>query len=113
EQAEVYEFSATSRTSGVKIPSGSSFALPKEGSERVPGGMKTRFRRKAAHDALAEFVDYDVKSGEPPSDTIEILKGAPDSIRKIALSIPANFDSAIDKISVAGETPMAIARNRE
>ena len=113
EQAEVYEFSATTRTSGVKLPSGTSFALPKEGSERVPGGVRTRFRRKAADEALAEFVDYNVRPGEPPSDTIEILKGAPDSIRKIALSIPANFDSVIDRISITGETPMAIAKNRE
>ncbi|MHB2035942.1 MAG: HAD-IC family P-type ATPase [Nitrososphaerales archaeon] len=113
DQAEVYEFSATTRTSGVKLPSGASFALPKDGSDRAAGGVRTRFRPKYADEALAEFVDYHVKPGEPPSDTTEILKGAPDSIRKIALSTPANFDSVVDKISIAGETPMAIARNRE
>ena len=94
EQAEVYEFSATTRTSGVKLLAGSRFMLPKDGGERTQG----RFRRKYADEALAEFVDYNVRPGEPPSDVIEILKGAPDSIRKIALSIPANFDAVIDKI---------------
>ena len=100
EQAEVYEFSATTRTSGVKLSSGSRFMLPKDGGEKTQG--KGRFRRKYADEALAEFVDYHVRPGEPPSDAIEILKGAPDSIRKIALSIPANFDAVIDKILDSG-----------
>ena len=39
DQAEVYEFSATTRTSGVKLPSGSTFALPKDGSDRTTGGV--------------------------------------------------------------------------
>jgi K+-transporting ATPase ATPase B chain len=111
DQAEVYDFSATTRTSGVKLPSKSSFILPKE---RVNGEARTRtrFRRKYADEALVEFVDYQLRPGEPPSNSIEILKGAPDSIRKIALSLPANFDSVIDKISMAGETPIAIIKNR-
>ena len=51
------------------------------------GNMQTR--------RLAEFVDYNLdSSAKPESDSIEILKGAPDSIRKIALSVPPNFQSA-------------------
>ncbi|MDA4130643.1 MAG: HAD-IC family P-type ATPase, partial [Thaumarchaeota archaeon] len=106
--AEVYEFSATTRTSGVKLRTGSSFMLPKVGSEG-----RGRYRRKYADEALAEFVDYGVDaSGKSDSDAIEIVKGAPDSIRKIALSMPDNFQSLIDTISSAGDTAIAIARNR-
>ncbi|MDA4111698.1 MAG: HAD-IC family P-type ATPase [Thaumarchaeota archaeon] len=106
--AEVYEFSATTRTSGVKLRTGSSFMLPKVGSEG-----RGRYRRKNADEALAEFVDYNLN---PPSktdnDSIEIIKGAPDSIRKIALSVPPNFQSVTESISQAGDTAIAIARNR-
>jgi potassium-transporting ATPase ATP-binding subunit len=111
DQAEVYEFSATTRTSGIKLPSRASFVLPKDG---VNGGARgrTRFRKKYADEALVEFVNFQTSPGEAPSDSIEILKGAPDSIRKIALSLPPNFDGVIDKISIAGETPIAIIRNR-
>ncbi len=84
--AEVYEFSATTRTSGVKLRSGDSFMLPKMG-DRGRG----RFRRKSADEAFAEFVDYDLSASKPSSDSIEIVKGAPDSIRKIALSNPARL----------------------
>ena len=85
DQAEVYEFSATTRTSGVKLPSGSSFAFQKMEVDESTGRCENKVQTKYADEALAEFVDYHVKPGEPPSDTIEILKGAPDSIRKIAL----------------------------
>lgn len=113
EQAEAYEFSATTRTSGVKIHSGPTFLLPKDGGNTDERGGRTRFRRKYADEALAEFVDYQVKPGESHSDVIEILKGAPDSIRKIANSVPDNYDSITERISVVGETPMAIAKNRQ
>ncbi|MDG6904508.1 MAG: HAD-IC family P-type ATPase [Nitrososphaerota archaeon] len=111
DQAEVYNFSATTRTSGVKLPSRSSFVLPKDRSEGDAKG-RTRFRRKYADEALVEFADYQLRPGAAPSDAIEILKGAPDSIRKIALSLPDNFDDMIDRISIAGETPIAIMKNR-
>ncbi len=113
DQAEVYEFSATTRTSGVKLPSPSLFQLPKDGGNSTGRGSRSRFRRKYADEALAEFVDYNVTPGSPPHDTIEILKGAPDSIRKIALNVPENFDSAVESIASTGETPIAIAKNRE
>ena len=105
--AEVYEFSATTRTSGVKLRSGDSFMLPKTG-DRGRG----RYRRKSADEAFAEFVDYDLSSSKPSSDSIEIVKGAPDSIRKIALALPSGFDRKIEDISLAGDTPIVIARNR-
>jgi potassium-transporting ATPase ATP-binding subunit len=111
DQAEVYEFSATTRTSGVKIHT--SFLLPKNGGNKESRGGRARFRRKYADEALAEFVDYQVKPGEAPSDSIEILKGAPDSIQKVALSIPQDYDRIIDGISAAGETPITVARNRQ
>lgn len=112
DQAEVYEFSATTRTSGIKIPSATMFQLPKEGGGDALRGGRSRFRRKYADEAFVEFVDYDV-AGSPPRDMIEIIKGAPDSISKIALNAPVNFDGVVDKISSAGETPIAIAKNRE
>ena len=108
ELAEVFEFSATTRTSGVKLKVGSGFALPKVGS-----GGRERFRRKFADEALAEFVDYHVEGPSAESSGTQILKGAPDSIRKIAKSTPSDFDSKIESISELGDTPMAIARNRE
>lgn len=113
EQAEAYEFSATTRTSGVKLHSGPTFLLPKDGGNTDERGGRTRFRRKYADEALAEFVDYQVNPGESHSDVIEILKGAPDSIRKIAVAVPDNYDSATERISVVGETPMAISKNRQ
>ncbi len=107
--AEVYEFSATTRTSGVKLKSGTSFMLPKGGGDSRIG----RYRRKYADEAFAEFVDYDVASQkEKLPGELEIIKGAPDSIRKIALSIPSLYQEKIDDISLEGDTPIVIARNR-
>ena len=108
--ADVFEFSATTRTSGVKLKRGSGFMLPKTGANGAVRA-RTRFRRKYADEALAEFVDYHVKS--PPMDSIEIIKGAPDSIRKIALSIPEGYSETIERVSQAGDTAIAIAKNRE
>jgi potassium-transporting ATPase ATP-binding subunit len=113
EQAEAYEFSATTRTSGVKIHSGPNFLLPKDGGNKEERGGRTRFRRKYADEALAEFVDYQVNPGESHSDVIEILKGAPDSIRKVAITVPENYESIVEGVSVVGETPIAIAKNRQ
>lgn len=113
EQAEAYEFSATTRTSGVKIHYGPTFLLPKHGGNTEEQGGRTRFRRKYADEALAEFVDYQVKTGEPHSDVIEILKGAPDSIRKIAVGVPSDYDSVVERVSSVGETPIAVAKNRQ
>ncbi len=110
DKAEVYEFSATTRTSGIKLPSGANFLLPKGADDP----QKARYRRKYADEAIVEFGDYGARqSSGRPLDTIEILKGAPDSIRRIALSIPGDYANKIESISQSGETAIAIARNRE
>jgi potassium-transporting ATPase ATP-binding subunit len=106
--AEVFEFSATTRTSGVMLKKGSGFMLPKVGSQG-----QGRFRRKFADEALAEFVDYHVEAPGTQAEGTQIIKGAPDSIRKIAKSVPRNFDRTIDSVSQKGDTAMAIAKNRE
>lgn len=106
--AEVFEFSATTRTSGVKLKSGNSFMLPK-----VRDSSASRYRRKYADEALAEFVNYDLASSKSSTTDIEIIKGAPDSIRKLASAVPEKFDSFVEGISMAAETAIAIAKNRE
>jgi K+-transporting ATPase ATPase B chain len=94
--SEAYEFSATTRTSGVKFTGGTGFMLPKGSLERG------RFRRKFA-DSLASTIGV----GE-----VEIIKGAPDAIRNLAASIPAEFDGVIRRISEQGDSPVAITNNR-
>jgi K+-transporting ATPase ATPase B chain len=94
--SESYEFSATTRTSGVKFTGGTGFMLPKGSLERG------RFRRKFA-DSLASAIGV----GE-----IEIIKGAPDAIRNLAASIPTEFDEVIQRISQQGDSPVAITNNR-
>ena len=98
--SETYEFSATTRTSGVKFTGGSGFMLPKGGKGPQERG---RFRRK-----FTDSLDASLLQGE-----VEIIKGAPDAIRKIADSTPTEFDSTIRRISDAGDSPVAIAKNRE
>lgn len=95
--SETYEFSATTRTSGVKFTGGTGFMLPKGGQERG------RFRRK-----FTDSLTSSLAGGE-----VEIIKGAPDAIKKIAESEPADFDVVLDKISDAGDSPVAITKNRE
>ena len=98
--SESYEFSATTRTSGVKLTGGTGFMLPKaprSGSER------SRFRRK-----FTDSLDTSLEAGE-----VEIIKGAPDAIKAIAREIPQDFDAAVNKISDEGDSPVAISRNRE
>ena len=95
--SEVHEFSASTRTSGVKITQGLGFVPSKV--ERS-GREKMRLSRKFA-DTRGEQVD------------LEIVKGAPDAIRANARSVPPDFDAVVDGISAAGETPMAISKNGE
>src|SRR2546427_945444 len=90
--SETFEFSASTRTSGVKITRASGFVLP-----------RGRFRRKSGES----------ESAAAPEREIEIIKGAPDSVRKISRSVPASFDATVERIASSGETPMAIARNGE
>ncbi len=93
--SDVYEFSANTRTSGVKLSQGGSFVLPKGG----------RIRRKfeARTESLVPF----------EGEETEIIKGAPDAIKKIVRSAPPDFDEIVAKISSAGDTAIAVTRNRE
>jgi K+-transporting ATPase ATPase B chain len=98
--SEFYEFSANTRTSGVKITRGASFSLPKGGR---PGSG--RFRRK--------FSAYGSAADADSTAEIEIIKGSPDSVRAKVPSPPANFDAVVDGVSAAGDTPIALERNGE
>jgi K+-transporting ATPase ATPase B chain len=98
--SESYEFSATTRTSGVKFTVGTGFMLPKAARA---GAERSRFRRKFT-DSLTSSIEV----GE-----IEIIKGAPDAIKAIATEVPKNFDAVVDKISQEGDSPVAITKNRE
>jgi K+-transporting ATPase ATPase B chain len=98
--SESYEFSATTRTSGVKFTGGTGFMLPKGGKGPQERG---RFRRK-----FTDSLNGSIGVGE-----VEIVKGAPDAIKKIAQSGPTDFEAVISKISGAGDSPVAIAMNRE
>ncbi len=100
--SEVYEFSASTRTSGVKISQGTGFMLPKgDKSGRERGRLRRKFE---AHQEAGSVI---------AEDEIEIIKGAPDAIKKIARSIPSNYDTLVDSISSQGDTPLAVTRNRE
>ena len=100
--SEVYEFSASTRTSGVKLAGGTGFMLPKTGGV---GRDRGRWRRK--FEALVE-------GGVPvAADETEIIKGAPDAIKKIVRKIPADYDKIVQGISSVGDTAMALSKNRE
>ena len=100
--SEVYEFSASTRTSGVKLAGGTGFMLPKSGGT---GRERGRLRRK---------FEPHVEGGVPiGSDETEIIKGAPDAVKKIVKSVPADYDKIVQEISAAGDTAMALSRNRE
>jgi len=100
--SEVYEFSASTRTSGVKLSGGTGFMLPKSGGT---GRERGRLRRK---------FEPHLEGGVPiGSDETEIIKGAPDAIKKIVRSVPADYDTIVQKISATGDTAMALSRNRE
>ncbi|MDG6926509.1 MAG: potassium-transporting ATPase subunit KdpB [Nitrososphaerota archaeon] len=96
--SEVFEFSAVTRTSGVKIGRAQEFMLPK-------GRSRGRMRRKFSSDSVA--------SDDDQSPDLEIIKGAPDSIKRALISPPQDFDAVVDAVAAAGETPMAISQNGE
>jgi K+-transporting ATPase ATPase B chain len=98
--SEAYEFSATTRTSGVKFTGGTGFMLPKGATS---SSERSRFRRK-----YTDSLDSSLVAGE-----VEIIKGAPDAIKEIAQEVPREFDAVIDRISEEGDSPVAICRNRE
>jgi len=80
---------------GLTLPKGD-----KSGRDRL------RIRRKSST-VSEQSVDANI---EPE---IEIFKGAPESIKKIVDFVPENYDLIVDGISAEGETPIAVARNRE
>jgi potassium-transporting ATPase ATP-binding subunit len=96
--SKVSEFSASTRRSGVLLTTERGLLLPKGGKEMA---QRARASRKFA-DAIGAG-----------SSEVEITKGAPDSIKQIVRSVPPEFDAVAEKISSAGETPMAIARDGE
>ncbi len=102
EASEVYEFSASTRTSGVKITRGTGFMLPK--GEKA-GRERGRLRRK--FEPLVETGLQEL------GDEIEIIKGAPDTVKRIIRKPPPNYDSVVDGVASAGDTPLAVTRNRE
>ncbi len=121
--AESYEFSATTRTSGVKIRAGSGFMLPK-GGLKTGGRERSRFRRKFVQESVTEEMVRGTSSSSSqfssqeqppvsPSEEVEILKGAPDSIRSMVKTVPRDFDSLVERISKLGDTSIAIERNGE
>ena len=98
--SEVYPFSATTRTSGVKITH-LGLALPKGDKS---GRDRFRIRRKGSLSSGGVFAS----ALEPE---INILKGAPESIKKTVSAVPSNYDLVVEGISAAGETPIALAKN--
>jgi K+-transporting ATPase ATPase B chain len=98
-RSEAYEFSATTRTSGVKLTQGAGLMLPKTGRARAKTG---RFRRKSTGPESGSI-----------GNEVEIMKGAPEAIKQMADSCPANFDDVVNGISNSGDSPIAIAQNRE
>ena len=98
--SEMYAFSATTRTSGVKIAR-TATTLPKGGKAK---GERLRVRRKTSISAD----EFEAAMLEPE---IVIMKGAPESIKKMASSVPHNYDLIVEGISAEGQTPIAILRN--
>src|SRR5665647_116777 len=98
--SETTPFSASTRTSGVKITH-FGLKLPKGGKS---GHDRLRLRRKSST-ISSESV------GSMLETEIDITKGAPESIKKMVVSVPQNYDLIVEGISSAGETPIAIARN--
>jgi len=97
--SEVYEFSASTRTSGVRLALGGPYSLPKGGNGIV---QKGRMSRKLA----------DAFSGASQGGA-EILKGAPDAIRNAVRFYPPDFDLAVQGIAGTGDTPMVVAKDGE
>jgi K+-transporting ATPase ATPase B chain len=99
--SEVFPFSASTRTSGVKITTQSNLTLPK--------GGKAIFQRQRIRRKTSSISGGSVAAMVEPE--IDILKGAPESIKQLSSSVPQNYDLVVEGISSAGETPIAIAVN--
>ena len=99
--SEVYPFSAVTRTSGVKITQ-MGLTLPKGDKS---GRDRKRIRRKAS--LHQERLEADMHEPE-----IEIIKGAPESIKKLSTVSQKIMILVVDGISAAGETPIAVCKKR-
>ncbi len=98
--SRVQPFSASTRTSGVQITQHLGMKLLK-GGRSIDERLRIRRKSSSATKATVSM----------PEPEIEIIKGAPESIKKLVPSVPTNYDTLVEKISMAGETPIAIARN--
>jgi K+-transporting ATPase ATPase B chain len=104
--SEVYPFSASTRTSGVKITQ-TGLTLPKGGQSGVePRRGRLRIRRKSSPTEGA----IETALLEPE---IVIMKGAPEAIKEMATHVPSEYDLVVEGISAAGETPIAMLCNGE
>jgi K+-transporting ATPase ATPase B chain len=101
--SEVYEFTATSRMSGVKLRRGGFLGLPRGGGSRKDS---FRLRRKAA-DLLTTEESYSLES------EMIVLKGAPDTMKQHVRSPPEEFDETMEKVARAGETPIVVSKDGE
>ena len=99
--SEVFPFSASTRTSGVKVTTQSNLTLPK--------GGKVIFQRQRMRRKTSEVSVESMSSTFEPQ--IDVLKGAPESIKQLSSSVPQNYDLIVEGISSAGETPIAISVN--
>ena len=99
--SEVFPFSASTRTSGVKVTTQSNLTLPK--------GGKAIFQRQRMRRKTSAFSGESIASTSEPQ--IDVLKGAPESIKQLSSSVPQNYDLIVEGISSAGETPIAISVN--
>ena len=99
--SEVFPFSASTRTSGVKVITQSNLTFPK--------GGKAIFQRQRMRRKTSAFSGESIASTSEPQ--IDVLKGAPESIKQLSSSVPQNYDLIVEGISSAGETPIAISVN--
>jgi K+-transporting ATPase ATPase B chain len=83
----------------VRINRGVVLNLPK-GSE--VGRERLRFRRKMP----GAFEDWNQSEPE-----IEVIKGAPDSVKEGFSHVPPDFDELVNRVSAAGETPIVVSRS--
>jgi len=99
--SEVYEFTASTRMSGVRLRQGAALELPKGGE---PGKSVFRVRRKSAGSLVGEDV-------YAPQAEMTVIKGSPDSIKEQVGAVPPGYDESMENVSKAGETPLVIAKN--
>ncbi len=95
-----YEFSAVSRTSGTHMSEGSQSFHLKSGKV-----LKQRGRPKR------KFLD--AENPELKIDDMDIIKGAPDAMKAGMNIVPEEYDALTNSVSSAGDTAIAVTRNRE